>query len=311
MEKVIITGANGFLGSSLALRLLEAGVTVIGIGSDNHGFEEIDVFPQFRKYILKFEDYLNIPEIIEDRDIDVFFHFAWAGGFTTAIRDYKLQMSNAGYAGDAIVVAYELKCKKFVHAGTYNEFEIQTFLASNTFEPRWTCIYSIGKTAADLICKTLAYNLGIEYNIAFIPMPYGRRNYSRQLANVVIDSLNKGIAPKLVEGNNTYDLVYIDDLVEGVIAIAEQGVNQRGYYIGHRTLKTFKEWMIDIRDVLSPETELKFGEYEDAQNIDYSLIDLDALYRDTGFECKADFRSSIHTTSEWVKGLNWQTEGAP
>lgn len=305
MEKVIITGANGFIGGSLALRLLEEGVEVIGIGSDDHGFEEMVAFPKFKKYILKFEEYLNIPKIIKDRDVDVFFHFAWAGGFTSAIRDYKLQMSNAGYAGDAIVVAHELKCKKFVHAGTYNEFEIQTFLASDKFEPRWTCIYSTGKTAADLICKTLAYNLGIEYNIAFIPMPYGRRNYSRQLANVVIDSLNKGIAPKLVKGDNTYDLVYIDDLVEGLKAIAERGVNLRGYYVGHRTLKTFKEWMIKIRDVISPGTELKFGEYKDVQNIDYSLIDLDALYRDTGFVCNADFESSIRLTAGWVKSLNW------
>ena len=155
------------------------------------------------------------------------------------------------------------------------------------------------------MCIRDRYNLGIEYNIAFIPMPYGRRNYSRQLANVVIDSLNKGIAPKLVKGYNTYDLVYIDDLVEWLKAIAERGVNLRGYYVGHRTLKTFKEWMIKIRDVISPGTELKFGEYKDVQNIDYSLIDLDALYRDTGFVCNADFESSIRLTAGWVKSLNW------
>ena len=49
-----------------------------------------------------------------------------------------------------------------------NEYEIRNFLATESFEPRYTCIYSTGKTAADLICRILAYDLGIDYNVAFI-----------------------------------------------------------------------------------------------------------------------------------------------
>lgn len=68
-------------------------------------------------------------------------------------------MQNAAYAGDALVAAKEIECNKFVHAGTYNEYEIRNFLATESFEPRYTCIYSTGKTAADLICRILAYDL--------------------------------------------------------------------------------------------------------------------------------------------------------
>ena len=213
-------------------------------------------------------------------------------------------MQNAGYAGDAVVAAKSIGCKKFVYAGTYNQFEIQNFLATQGFEPRYTCIYATGKTAAGLICRTLAYNLGIEYSAGLIPMPYGERNYSKQLVNVVVDQLNKGITPKLVEGNNTYDLIYIGDLVDALIAIGEKGKDQHEYYIGHRKLKTFKELMIDMRDIIAPGVELKFGEYKDNQCIDYSMIDLDALYNDTGFECKADFTETMRRTAKWVKSLN-------
>ena len=59
-----------------------------------------------------------------------------------------------------------------------------------------------------------------------------------------------------------------------------------------------------MRDIIAPGVELKFGEYKDNQCIDYSKIDLDALYNDTGFECKADFTETMMRTAKWVKSLN-------
>lgn len=305
MQKVIITGVTGFFGSALARKLLKNEVTVYGVDIDTPKLNEFRYDPNFIPVIADFTKYRKLPELISDTDIDVFYHFAWAGGFTSAIRDYHLQLENASYAGDAVVAAQQIGVKKFVYSNTYNQYEIENFLPSQDFEPRWTCIYSTGKTAAGLICRTLAHNLGIEYTAGLIPMPYGEKNYSKQLANVVIDSLNKGIAPKLIEGNNTYDLVYIDDIVNAFIALGEKGKDKHEYYVGHRKLKTFKQWMIQIRDIIAPEVELKFGEYIDHQQIDYSKVDLDALYRDTGFECKADFNKTIRNTAEWVKSLNW------
>lgn len=301
MNKVIITGVNGFFGSSLAKELLGRNVTVIGIGTDDTKLSALRNYNNFSFIKAAFEDYTKLPALIPDRDIDVFYHFAWAGGFTTAIRDYRLQMSNAGYAGDALVAAHDIGVKKFVYANTYNQFEIQNFLRSETFEPRYTCIYATGKTAASLICRTLAYNLGIEYSAGLVPMPYGENNYSKQLVNVVLNNLNNGIAPKLVEGNNLYDLVHVDDIVDAFIAIGEKGHNMKEYYIGHRKLSTFRELMCEIRDAVAPEVELKFGEYKDNQQIDFSMIDLDALYEDTGWECKRELKVQIKPVAEWVK----------
>lgn len=307
MKKVIITGTTGFFGSSLTRELLSAGTKVIGVDVDTPKMNEFKDDPNFTSVIAEFSDYEDLPQYIQDKDVDVFFHLAWAGGFTTAIRDYKLQMSNAGYAGDALVAAHKIGAKKFVYANTYNQHEIINFLESETFEPRYTCIYSTGKTAASLICRTLAHNLGITYSGALIPMPYGENNYSKQLVNVVINNLNNGVSPKLVEGDNLYDLVYIQDIVNSLIAIGEKGHNRKEYYVGHRKLKTFKEWMIEIRDVIAPDIDLKFGEYKDNQQINYEKIDLDALYRDTGWECKYELKDQIAQTAAWVKkNLVWE-----
>ena len=301
MKEVVITGVNGFIGSALAKKLLLSGIKVYGVDIQTDKFEQFEKYDSFVPIYADFSKYTELKNLIPKNEVDVFYHFAWAGGFTSAIRDYKLQLSNAGYAGDALMAAHDLGAKKYVYANTYNQYEIQNFLCSETFEPRYTCIYSAGKTAASLVCRTLAYNLGLDYCAGLIPMPYGKNNYSMQLVNIVIRRLLDGESPKLVEGNNLYDLVYIEDIADAFIALGEKGISNKEYYIGHRTLKTFKELMMEIRDYISPNTPLGFGEYQDNQQIDYNTINLNALYEDTGFECKADFKKTIIETAEWIK----------
>lgn len=300
MNKVVITGVTGFIGGSLARELLSQGIKVIGVDIDTPKLNEFKEYPNFIPVVATFEKYVELSDIIPDRDIDVFYHFAWAGGFTTAIKDYKLQMSNAGYSGDALMAALNINAKKFVYANTYNQYEIVNFLLSDTFEPRYTCIYSTGKTAASLICRTLAYNNEIDYSAALIPMPYGEHNYSKQLVNIVINSLCNHVSPRLIEGSNLYDLVYIQDIVDALIAIGDKGRNMKEYYVGHRNLKTFKELITEIRDLIAPDVSLLFGEYKDNQQIDFSKVDLDALYRDTGWECHYELKDNIVKTAKWV-----------
>ena len=79
----------------------------------------------------------------------------------------------------------------------------------------------------------------------------------------------------------------------------------KSYYIGHRELKTFREVVTQIRDAINPDAELRFGEYKDSLNMDYSYTDLDELYNDTGFQCEADFVKTIREQAEWLKSINY------
>ena len=301
MKKVIVTGAGGFIGGALTKKLLENGVKVYGVDISESMLEKYSKYANFIPVIADFSKYEKLHEMINDA-IDVFYHLAWQGIFGEAFKNYELQFSNAKYACDALEQAIKLKAKKFVLAGTYNEFEIHNIAFLDGINPRYNCIYSSSKFAADMVCKTIANHNGISYSSALVAMVYGEGNKSKMLSNVLIDSFNKGIRPKLVEGKNYYDFVYVDDVANAYIAIAEKGVNLKSYYVGHRKLKTFREWVTEIKDIIAPDIQLVFGEYADSQSIDYSKIDLDALYNDTGFECKSDFKESVLKTAEWMKG---------
>ena len=300
MQTIVVTGATGFIGKAVTKKLLQQGKKVYAIGTNEEKLSHLKQYGDVITIKATFEDYKNLHTQIDD-NIDVFYHFAWNGVFGEAFKDYELQLLNTKYSCDALCLAKNIGAKKFVLAGTNNEFEVQKYMTEEYFEPRFTCIYGTAKLATEMICKTLAYNYGIEYNTGLIAMVYGEGNNSRMLPNVLIESLINNQRPKLVEGNNKYDMVYIDDVAEAFCKIGEKGRHMKSYYIGNRNVKTFKELVTNIKDVLNPEMQLKFGEFNDTIGLDYSLIDVDALYNDTGFECKADFKESILKTAKWLE----------
>lgn len=297
MKTAIVTGATGFIGSALTDELLKRGVTVYAAVRKPELLKQSEAIP----ILVDFDNPESLlPQIIEK--VDVFYHCAFSGGFgREAIKNYSLQLKNARYSCDAVCLAEKLRVEKFVLASTVNTEELMSFRVNTAYSPRYTCIYGAGKLAAELMGKTMASNLGMQYCVANIAMPYGEGNSASTLPNIVMEQLLNGESPKLIEGNNLYDLVYIRDVAGALAAIGESGNNFENYYVGHTKLKTFREWITEIRDVLSPNTHLRFGEYPDAPSINYDAIDLNKLFHDTGFLCREDFAKSIKRTAVWLK----------
>lgn len=300
MKSAIITGVGGFLGSHLCRRLLQDGIKVYGVDVNESLHKQFDS-SLYVPIIATFDEYSTLHKKILD-PVDVFFHFAWAGGLLqTSFINYELQLSNAKFACDAYMEAVQIGCKRFVNSGTNNQVEIKQFINTLDFQPRTTCIYATAKTALELIIKTLATKYKTEYVATMIPMPYGEGNRSMQLFNVVVKSLLKGKSPSLIEGNNLYDMVYVEDIVGAFVAVAKKGKAGRTYYVGHRKLKTFRSWIEEIRDIVAPDVDLKFGEYKDPLDLDYSMVDLDLLYNDTGYECTTEMKDILPKLAIWIK----------
>ena len=174
-------------------------------------------------------------------------------------------------------------------------------MSMNDIKPRFTNIYATCKLSAEMICKTLAYQYDMEFNCGLISMVYGENNGSKMIPNIVLSNLLQGKESNLVPAETIYDLIYVKDVADAFFAIGEKGINQKTYYVGHPKLSTFGEIFNHIRDLINPQGILNFGVYPDTNMIDYSLIDLEMLEKDTGFVPKYDFDKSIIDTAEWLK----------
>ncbi|MCR3922140.1 MAG: NAD(P)-dependent oxidoreductase, partial [Firmicutes bacterium] len=298
----IITGASGFIGKALTKKLLQEGKTVYAVVRDEKKITDLSKLGELVPIEIDLENISGLHGELQGEKIDVFYHLANHARYPEDNQNYVAQLLNTKYCCDALTEAVNINCNKFILVGT--SYQYQKNSNGNDKEHRKCSIYGAARHSAQLLCETIAQNNGMHFNTILLTNCYGVGDYSLRSTNRIISTFLSGESPNLIEGNNKHDWVYIDDLINGLVTVAAQGKNFQDYYVGHRQLKTFKKIIEDVRDVINPSIELNFGTYNDSSYIDYSLIDLDALYNDTGFECKSNFQDSILKTAEWVKALN-------
>lgn len=302
MRKVIITGASGFIGKALTKKLLDEGTFVFAVVRNKSKLFEFIHYDNLKIIECEMKDYKKLYEKIKDKNFDVFFHLAWDGVWGDSFLDYSKQLKNINFSCDAFASATNLICKKFVFMSTVGRYEVCEYINKDIMDLRVSTIYGMSKLTTEIFLKTLANkNKDISLNIVCPAIVYGENNNSGMLPNVLIKNFMENKQPKLVEGNFLYDWIYVEDVVDGCVKVGNLGKKGKRYYLGHRKLKNFKDIVLGVRDILAPDLELKFGDYPDSDVIDYSKIDLDACYIDTGFEVKSDFKDSILKTVEWIK----------
>lgn len=303
MKKVVVTGAGGFIGGALTKKLLDMGVEVYGVTTNAQRVSALACYDNFHPVIACSEEYDKLTGLLPG-NADVFYHLAWEGIVSrTNYASADVQRRNflmSTYAAEAAIAA---ECKRFVFIGSCHE----NLVAVNSVDGRKINgnIYGVSKKCSRLFCENLCKDK-IMFNSTVFTNIFGVGDFSRRTTNMFLKKMLKSEPISLVEGNNLYDWVYVDDAVDGLIAVGFKGQSGKQYYIGNRNLATFKEIITRVRDIVNPNAELLFGEYKDNTYIDYSGFDIDALYNDTGFECRCDFRESVLKTAEWVKNLNWE-----
>ena len=299
MKKVIVTGADGFIGSALVKSLLSNGYQVYAVVKDkDHDFGLID--PGIEMIPCSFSEYHSLSTLV-DGPIDCFIHLAWGGVAGIESQDAVLQSENIRASAISLEQAHLLGAKRFIFAGSSYQYRMEPVLKNGKMVFKKKNIYGKSKEAATLLLASAALKYNMDFNSILFTNVFGVGDLSSRSTNTLILQLLHGEPVRLIPGDHEHDWTYIDDAVNGIISVIERGNNGASYYIGDRQLRTFKEIMLDVRNIVSPDADLEFGYYPDDGYIDYSEIDLNALYRDTGFECKADFVDSIRKTAAWLK----------
>lgn len=302
MKKALVTGANGFIGHALVQKLLEHGVQVFALAREEHR-KEISNRVQFIPYELK--DSKRLVELVPDRDIDVFYHLAWAGIADPGRQDPQLQLNNVNWTLDCLRAAKEMNCKKFVGAGSITEKEILEVISTQgNPQNSGYMIYGCGKITAHAMAMTLAASLQIDFCWTRITNVYGPGEISPRFINSTIRKiLNKELL-KFTSATQNYDFVYISDAAEAFYRIGEFGRPYYTYLIGSSHARPLKEFILELQKVLAPEQKFIFGEVPfQGINLPLECYDCSITKRDTGFCAEVSFQEGIWRTMEWLKGV--------
>lgn len=303
MRKVIITGANGFIGKNLVRELAAKSIKVYAVVKDiTSDISEINNIINVEIIYCNLVNILELKQKISDRDIDVFYHLAWAGTSGNTRADYELQLINARASCDSVKVASNMRIKKFILAGSILEYECQKYISQDFSHYELSHIYSVAKLTAHYMTKILAYNLGLEFVCATISNVYGVGEISQRLINTTIIKLMKKEKTSFTEGNQLYDFIYIDDAIRALELIGESGTPFKTYYVGNKRPKSLKEFLIKIKDYIDKNIELGFGEIPSNEiYLDYTEFSTLGLYEDFDFKPMVNFEDGLMRTTEWLK----------
>lgn len=302
MENVIVTGANGFVGTALCKELTNQGVSVIAIVR-NHtkSIAAIESLPNIEIVYCNLDEYSKLPEIIEKRGFDVLYHFAWEGSAGPLRGDANVQIKNIQYACDAARVCKELQCRRIVFASSIMEYEIASIMKGE-ITPGINTLYCSAKIAADYMSRTVAGSIGVEYIRGVISNIYGPGETSPRLVNSSLRKMLAGEHCSFSAGDQLYDFIYITDAAKAFVAIGKKGLPNRTYYIGSLNPKPLKDFLKEMRDCVDPNIEIGLGEIPfNGPSLTYKEFDVNAVRNDTGIIPEISFQDGIRNTIEWLK----------
>lgn len=214
----LVTGAAGFIGSSIVDELIDRGHRVIGIDNESANNEKFYWNPKAENHKFNILDYNAILPLF--KNIDFVFHLGAESRIVNAI-ERPTETYNVNIIGTHNILKSALihKVKRVVFSSTSSVYGLNQ--APNFETDRLDCLnpYSISKLAAENICKLFKDSYKLPITILRYFNVFGERSPSNGFYAPVTSIFlkqKKENSPLTVvgDGQNKRDFVYIKDIVK-------------------------------------------------------------------------------------------------
>lgn len=299
MKNVIVTGGNGFIGSSLIKKLVANGIKVVAVDITFQG----ERLPE-SELITKIESCVDasLVEKLPVEEYDAFYHLAWKGVNGADKANPSVQLANIQMAIDCADICKKLNVKKYLCAGTVAENA--TFSLPNLEKTSGGMMYGVAKHACRLILEDYCKNIGQQFVWMQFSNIYGVGNKTGNLVSYTLGELMTGNEATFGPALQPYDFIYVDDLIEAVYRLGEKETNKAFYYIGSGSPRQLKEYLLRIGELAGYADKVGIGIRPD-DGIKYSMDMFcnDDLVDAIGEYVSTDFDNGINKTIEWLKSL--------
>ena len=221
MEKILLTGATGFIGSELAPKLIREGYEVHTLERYITGRYSLD--KEAMVHYANLEDRTATCEVVRKAQPDYVIHLAALSPVSYSYEHYN-EVSNVNYLGSvnlAEACRSQGNIKAFITAGTSEMYGMELkdkskkLTENNMLVPNSP--YAVAKTAFSMYLKYM----DMAYNFPYIEMrpfnTYGRKNNTHFFIERTITQMLEGMEVSLGDKTTIRDWLYVDDHVEGYL----------------------------------------------------------------------------------------------
>ncbi|HEX2575302.1 MAG TPA: NAD-dependent epimerase/dehydratase family protein [Aquihabitans sp.] len=306
----IVTGAAGFIGSTLCRRLLADGHTVIGIDCLTKTYDlrfkthNVDGLVDNPRFQLVYSDLAEHPPGGLVQDADVVFHLAgqasvtrsWGGSFTEYARN------NIEATQRLLEACVDRGLQRFVYASSSSVYgDAMVLPTPETCLPRPISPYGVSKLAGEHLCHAYQRERGLPVTSLRFFTVYGPGQRPDMAFHRLLRSVYAGDPfPLRGDGTATRDFTYVDDVVDALVRAAGAGwdgvLNVGG---GHRV--SMAEVIDLVEDVAGP-VDVQRGPTVAGDARDTSADT--SLARDVlGWQPQVALRDGIEAMSVWATDL--------
>jgi UDP-glucose 4-epimerase len=211
--RVLVTGASGFIGSHLAARLTSLGAEVRGTTRSTIGFAP------FRFQKLALEDHEGLRQLVAELQPQIVFHLA-----ARMERDRRLDllvpMLLANTLSTAVLCESLPPGARLVILGSGEDYGAQPGPWVETQREQPISPYGLSKVAAAAVVASAHTAFGVRAVTARPSVVYGPGQRAGQFLPSLISALIAGERFAMTPGEQLRDFLYIDDLVDGLLALA-------------------------------------------------------------------------------------------
>ena len=310
MKKVLVTGADGFIGSNLTEKLVSQGHEVLALSQynsfNNWGWlEDLDRLDQVEVLTGDIRDPHYCKHITQG--VDTIFHLAAliAIPYSYVAPDSYVDTNIKGTL-NICQAAKENGVSRVIHTSTSEVYGTAQYVPIDEKHPlQPQSPYSATKIAADAMAMSFYNAFELPVIVARPFNTYGPRQSARAVIPTIITQIASGMKTiKLGDVTPTRDFNYIEDTCRGFLALSECDEA-----IG-KTVNIGSNYEISIGDTLNIIRELMDSDVEfvtDEQRLRPEKSEVFRLWCDntllnslTGFETQVDIREGLQRTIDWI-----------
>jgi UDP-glucose 4-epimerase len=307
VNKVLITGGLGFIGSNLTHKLVTNGVDVTILSRSRNKIHNISGIEGKVKINLKDLTAISGDDVVGK---DVIFHLASTTN-NYHIMDEPCLDINVNCTG---TIALLEACRNYNSSARIifpSTFFVNGNLENLPATPESPCeplgLYPATRLAGEHFCKIYNRVFNMNSVIARLTNVFGIRedmNNKKKGAfnNLIKLACENADIPIYDEGNFLRDYIYVDDAVDGLITVAEKGIKGEIYYIGGGRGTKFR----NLAEVIIEEASggrivsIEPPDFHKRVGIKNYFCD-NSMLKGLGWEEKVSLREGIRRTVNWYK----------
>jgi UDP-glucose 4-epimerase len=300
----LVTGVAGFIGSSLAARLLARGDDVRGF--DNLATGSREQIPDGVDFV---EGDLRDPDAVRRvcRDVEIVFHQGALRSVERSVDDpVASHESNATGTINVLDASARAGVRRVIYASSSSVYGDPTEpLRREDQRPDPVSPYGVSKLAGEMYCA--AWNrvfglstVSLRYFNVFGPRQHPESKYATVFP-AFIDALLRGVAPEIHwDGEQSRDFTYVDDVVAANLRAAEAGERVGGdvVNIGAGRAHTVNEVLRTISEALGIWIEPAHSERR-AGDVRHTLAEISKARDLLGWSPLADWGEAVRATVSW------------